>query len=636
MGKNFRKFLYLYLFFLFMFLLLGFRYFQVQVLFDDEIFEKLKRYYSDVRTITLPGWRGVIYTSDGVPLAITVDSYIYYALTDRLSDEAKKLYSERFDKVLDIPSRRLLEILNSKKGYVEILDYRSVSDIKKSLNRGIYQAFLNERKRLWREQRKLTKKVFGRYTTDPEKIRAFCQSNSQTSPTAKQICTIQEVLDWTGVNRANRRVYPHGRFLANTVGYVNRENFGQAGVELMEDKNLYAGPVKIPYLYGIKVKGVDVPAYRLFEKNLTADVHLTVDFTVQAILEETKEKIVNRWNPKKVVIILMDAYSGKILGLAVYPDFDPNRPFRNYREFLNSKNPAFLEAYEMGSVIKPFFVGLALYKGRISENDSVYIDGGRTYVGRRVVRDAEKLYTSHLSVREVLVHSSNVGVVQIARKLKREDEEWLINLLGWNRKISDFPGSTAGLIPPLKYPANRLYIAFGQGLGLTPIHLVSSYAALLTGYAPVPKLVEKVVREDGKVLETFRPEYINSEPLFDEKTRRWLLETLRQIVVRGTGKKANPYYYLVGGKTGTAQVFDKKTHRYLPGEYITSFIGFFPYPKPRYVLLVMVVQPKAPRRGLLYGGTVAAPYWAEIVNRVSSYLLIKPTPDEELLKRKRR
>ncbi|NPB05951.1 MAG: penicillin-binding protein 2 [Aquificae bacterium] len=620
------KFLYLYLFFLFSFLLLGFRYFQVQVLLDEEVFKKLKKYYSEERTIVLPGWRGVIYTADGVPVALTIGDFVYYAITDRLSDEAKRLYAKRFSSVFDLPPGTLLKVLNSKSGYLEIL---------KDPDEGLHRRFKKVRYELWKEQRKKTREVFGEYTTDPEKIRSFCEGLKRREGAAAFVCAAQEVLDWTGVNAANRRVYPHGRFLANTVGFVNSKNFGRAGVELMEDENLYAGPVKIPYHYGIKIKGVDAPAYRLFEKNLTADVYLTIDWTVQAILEETKERIVKRWNPKKVVIMLMDAYDGRILGLAVYPDFDPNRPFRNWQEFMNSRNPAFMDVFEMGSVIKPFFVGLALYKGRIGFNATVYINGGKTKIGGHTVRDAERLYTDRLSVREVLVHSSNVGVVQVARTLKKEDEEWLVNLLGWNRKISDFPGSTSGLIPNLNLPANRLYVAFGQGLALTPAHLVSSYAALLTGYAPVPQLVEKVVREDGKVIKTFEPKFVNEEPLFDERTRSWLLETLRLIVVRGTGKKANPYYYAVGGKTGTAQVFDKKLGRYSPDRYVTSFIGFFPYPEPRFVLLVLVDEPKAPRKGLLYGGTVAAPYWADVVNRVSSYLLLKPSPDRALLKRRR-
>ena len=617
---NKRKFVYLYLFFLLMFCLLAFRYFQVQVWFKDQYFDELTKKFSDVRTITLPGWRGIIYTEDGIPLAITIDNYIYYAITSKLSLEAKKLYASTFDYAFNIPKKVLLKKLTSKEGYLVIY---------KSPNLDIYRLFRKFRYNLWKKQRKLTLKVFGHYVTDPDKIRRFCEKQPFDGFT-KKICTIQEVLDWTGVEFANKRVYPHGTFLANTIGYVNSQNFGRAGVELMEDKNLYAGPIKIPYTYGIILKGVDIPAYKFLKKNFTNDVYLTIDFTIQAILEETKEKIVKRWNPKKVVIILMDAYTGKILGLAVYPDFDPNKPFRNWEEFLRSKNPAFMDVFEMGSVIKPFFVGLALYKKRISFNDTVYIDGGKTYVGGHIVRDAERLYTSHLSVRDVLVYSSNVGVVQIARKLKKEDVIWLINLLKWNKKISNFPGATSGLIPNLNLPANRLYIAFGQGLALTPIHLVSSYAALLTGYAPVPQLVEKVVREDGKVIKTFEPKYLNKEPLFDETTRRWLLQTLRQIVERGTGKKANPYYYIVGGKTGTAQVYDKKLHRYSSKRYVTSFIGFFPYPNPKYVLLVLVDEPKAPRRGLLYGGTVAAPYWAEIVNRVSSYLLIKPNLDKKL------
>jgi len=623
--------------FLIAFILLIVRYLQVQVFLDDSYFTELLKRYSDIRYIKLPGWRGVIYTADAVPVAITVDKYVYYVLTDKLTPEEIKIYADNFDKVFNVPSRVIYNSLLSKKGYVEVLKVIHPKDKNLDIKRSVYFHFRAVRRRLWKRERSYFRKAIGRIPHSREQVLKICQKKDAYSNFyLKRACQIQDVLDWSGVNFANKRIYPHGRFLANTVGYVDYLNRGKAGVELMEDKYLYGGPVKIPYLYGTRyLKLIDLPAYRLFEKNLTADVYLTIDYTIQAILEDEKEKIVERWHPKKVVIILMNAYTGKILGLAVYPDFNPNRPFRNWQEFLSSRNPAFMDTFEMGSVIKPFFVGLALYKGRIKPTDKVYIDGGKTYIGRHIVRDAERLPYKYLSVRDVLVHSSNVGTVQIARNLTKEDELWLINLLKWNKKIVDFPGATAGLIPNLNLPANRLYIAFGQGLALTPAHLVSSYAALLTGYAPKPQLIERVVREDGKVLETFKPQYLNDEPLFDEKTRKWLLETLRQIVVRGTGKKANPYYYIVGGKTGTAQVYDKKLRRYSSTRYVTSFIGFFPYPDPKYVLLVLVDEPKAPRRYLLYGGTVAAPYWADIVNRVCSYLGIEPSPDLGIFKRKK-
>jgi cell division protein FtsI (penicillin-binding protein 3) len=635
--KEKNKFYFLYFLFLFAFLLLGVRYFEVQVLLDDDYFKKLLSKYADVRYIKLPGWRGVIYTSDGIPTAITVNKYVYYALTDKLTPEEIKIYAESFDKVFDVPANVIYKTLLSYKGYVDVLKVIHPKDRNLDTNPAVFNQFLKVRQSLWRKEQKYLQKVFGRKILSREKILQVCQNEGfKSNHYLFEVCKIQKVLDWTGVSIANKRIYPHGRFLANTLGYVDYLNRGKAGVELMEDKDLYGGPVKIPYLHGAKyLKLIDLPAYKLFEKNLTADVYLTIDYTIQAILEDEKDRIADRWHPKKVVIMLMNAYTGKILGLAVYPDFNPNKPFRNWQEYMNSKNPAFMEAFEMGSVIKPFFVGLALYKGRIKPTDKVYIDHGRTYIGRHVVRDAERLPFQYLSVRDVLVHSSNVGVVQIARKLKKEEERWLINQLQWNRKIVDFPGATAGLVPNLNLPANRLYIAFGQGLALTPAHLVSSYAALLTGYAPKPQLIEKVVREDGKVLKTFKPQYLNNEPIFDEKTRKWLLNTLRQIVVRGTGTKANPYYYIVGGKTGTAQVYDKKLHRYSSKRYVTSFIGFFPYPDPKYVLLVMVDEPKAPRRYLLYGGTVAAPYWADIVNRVCSYLGIEPSPDLNIFKRRK-
>ncbi len=617
-----------------MFGLLIFRYFQVQVLMKDADFEELLKRFSDIHYITLPGWRGFIYTSDGIPLALTVDNYIYYAVANRLSDEEKRIFAQNFAPLFNSTESELLHKLQTKRGYIKVFE---------SPERSLVKEFYRLRRKLWKEELRYLKEGLGKRLIDSEKINRLCRSNP-SNPKLIKACQINDVLYWTGVNKANKRLYPQGRFLANVVGFTSSSGEGKGGIEQFANDFLYAGPVKIPYEYGpLKVRSKGIYGLRLvasgvydkLKSNLTADVYLTVDYTIQAILEEIKEKIVQRWNPKKVAIVLMDAYTGKVLGLAVYPDFDPNKPFKNWQEYRNSRNIAYTDVFEMGSVIKPFFVGLALYKGRIKTTDKIYIDGGKTRVGRHTVSDAERIGKSYLTPREVLIYSSNVGVVQIARHLKEEDEKWLINLLGWNKKIVPFPGAARGLIPDLHLPANRLYIAFGQGLALTPLHLVSSYAALLTGYAPVPQFVEKVVREDGKVLETFKPKYINSEPLFDEKTRKWLVETLRYIVMEGTGTKANPYYYLVGGKTGTAQVYDNKLKRYSSTRYVTSFIGFFPYPNPRYVLLVMVDEPKAPRRYLLYGGTVAAPYWAEIVNRVSSYLGIEPNPDLGMFKRKK-
>jgi len=631
-----KKYIYLYFLFFLMFILLAIRYFQVQILMDNEDFEKLLKRFKDVHYITLPGWRGFIYSSDGVPLAITINNYVYYVLKDKLSEEEIKLYSEYFGKVFKIPSQQLeKKILSSPKDYVKVFQ---------SPDRETLRNFFSVRRKLWKEELKYVKKGLGKRLTDFLKIKQLCESNSLKNKYLQKACKINDILYWTGVNRGNKRVYPQGRFLANLIGFTSSQGKGRSGIEQYADKYLYRGSLKIPYEYGPLRLSFNAPSglrlpdegvYRKLKKNLSSDVYLTVDFNIQAILEDVKEKIVKRWKPKKVVIILMNAYNGKVLGLAVYPDFNPNRPFRTWEEYLNSRNIAYTDVFEMGSVIKPFFVGLALYKDRIKPNAKIPLNGGVVYIGRHRVTDAEKIGKPFLTPREVLVYSSNVGTVQIAKHLTEEDERWLVNLLGWNRKIVPYAGASRGLIPDLNLPANRLYIAFGQGLALTPLHLVSSYAALLTGYAPIPQFIEKIVREDGKVLKSFEPKYINKgHPLFDEKTREWLKETLRWVVIQGTGKNANPYYYRVGGKTGTAQVYDKKLKRYSSTRYVTSFIGFFPYPNPKYVLLVMVDEPQAPYEGLLYGGTVAAPYWAEIVNRVSSYLGIPPNPDVEMLKKK--
>jgi len=454
------KYIYLYLFFLLMFLLLGFRYFQVQLLMGDKQFEELLKRFKNVHYITLPGWRGFIYTADGVPVAITVDNFVYYAIVDKLREEDKELYAERFDTVFDIPKGVLLKILSSRKeGYLKVFT---------SPDREILRKFQAVRRQLWKEELRYIRKGLGRRLSDSAKIHKLCDKGPPyPNGYIEKACSIERVLYWTGAERANKRVYPHGRFLANVLGFTSSSGRGRSGVEQLADKYLYTGPIKIAYEYGplrnkkVGFYGLRLTSgalYPLVEKNLSADVYLTIDYTVQAILEEVKEEIVKRWNPKKVAIILMDIHTGAILGQAVYPDFDPNRPFRNWQEFLSSKNIAYTDVFEMGSVIKPFFVGLALYKGRIKETDKVYIDGGKTRIGRHTVSDAERLGKKYLTPREVLIYSSNVGTVQIAKHLKKEDEEELIDLLGWNRKIVPFAGAAKGLIPNLNLPEDEPYI----------------------------------------------------------------------------------------------------------------------------------------------------------------------------------
>jgi len=614
------KYLFLYFFFGFAFVLLIFRYAQIQLLFNNRDFEELLKRYPERRVIVIPGWRGAIYTSDGMPLAITIGDYLFYTIGKNLSPDAVDIFAENFAPVFGVTPSYLRNFVKQHRGYAVFNE---------TANDTVYKEFLKVRRQIWKEEVDLSKKVFGKPVTDRITLVKFCQSLQNPDIYQQRLCALREVLDWVGVQRGNKRVYPQNRFLSNTVGFVNRENRGVAGVELMEDANLYSGPIKIPYLFGSsKFRLITEPVGENIGKNLTADVYLTIDYTVQAILERVKEEIVNRWHPKKVVIMLMDIHTGKILGLATYPDFDPN----NVKSLNGTSNPAFADVFEMGSVIKPFFVGLAFYLKKVHPGEKIKIGRG-VRVGHHIVRDAERL-PPYLTVEDVLVHSSNIGTVRIAKRLPPEAEKELIETLKWNKRISNFPGSSAGLVPSLKLPANRLYIAFGQGLALTPAHLVSSYAALITGYAPVPQLIEKVVREDGKILYEFKPKYLNPDrPLFDNRTRQWLKEIFKQIVLRGTAKKANPYYYVVGGKTGTAQVYDRRLKRYSKTRYVTSFIGFFPYPEPKYVLLVMVDEPKAKARYLIYGGTVAAPYWREIVNEVSSYLGLKPTPNVKWLEK---
>jgi cell division protein FtsI/penicillin-binding protein 2 len=251
----------------------------------------------------------------------------------------------------------LLKKLNSKKGYLKIYE---------TTDWEVWEKYKKRRKEIIHKVITLAKEVIGIRTYDEDKIREYYQkTNTSTHAThgvnAKRpklalALHYLHVLKWFGYTKAYKRFYPQGRYLANTVGFVSSNGTGRAGIELMENKYLYKGPIEIPYIRGLRgLKIIDQPIASKVKNLFVGDVYLTIDGTIQAILERVKNEIVQRWNPKKVVLILMDIHTGEIKGLAVYPDFDPNKPFRNWQEFLNSRNPAFMDVFEMGSVIKPFF-----------------------------------------------------------------------------------------------------------------------------------------------------------------------------------------------------------------------------------------------------------------------------------------
>jgi len=226
---------------------------------------------------------------------------------------------------------------------------------------------------------------------------------------------------------------------------------------------------------------------------------------------------VKRWKPQKVSIILLDLSNGYILGLTTYPYFDPNR-FSKYKPE-QRRNFAVTDVFEPGSIMKPFFVGYALDKGYLSPRFRVDTGKGRIKVYDRYVRDIRSL--GKISLREVLIHSSNVGTIKIASYLSKMDVEDLLKRFHMDRRFGIFPGEANPQIPDLDYPANILYSSIGQGIAMNTLNIAVAFGGLATGRIFKPHIVKEIVSSEGKVVYRAKMEVLRDK-VFSERTLRWL------------------------------------------------------------------------------------------------------------------
>jgi cell division protein FtsI (penicillin-binding protein 3) len=360
-----------------------------------------------------------------------------------------------------------------------------------------------------------------------------------------------------GVQEDYKRVYPHGYLASNLIGFVGADGRGLEGIEYMFDHKLYSKEAKKVFLYSPKGGRLVLNLEEEERDYKTQDLQLTIDFGVQVILEDLKERIVKDWNPRRIALIVIDLQTGDILGLANYPHYDPNHYQKARPE--NRRNYAITDPFEPGSVMKPFFIGQALEKGYINFNYSVDTEGGRAEFFGRTIRDVHP--SRVLSLDQVLIKSSNVGTAKIARSA---------NLL-------------------------NLCVAFGG-------------------------LATKQIIQPRIVYEPNSPQKVLRDKLFSDRVLDWLHKNLTRVVEEGTATQAKSQYFTIAGKTGTAQKFDFKTGKYSVEKVVAYFVGYFPATNPKYVAGIMVDEPK----GRAFGGTAAAPYFKELVERVSFYEMLKP------------
>ncbi|NCN95167.1 MAG: cell division protein [Bdellovibrionales bacterium] len=418
-----------------------------------------------------------------------------------------------------------------------------------------------------------------------------------------------------------KRIYPNGSLLGQVIGFVGRDGRGLEGLEKKFDRDL-AGELK-EVMVARDARGRPLlPSASVFNEIPDgADIELTVDSEIQFELEKRLSEAVKEYQAKSALGVILDVDTSDILAMGMTPQVDLNRPFKSTT--VDRRNQVISDAFEPGSTLKTFVIAAALKEKLAQPNTKFYCEKGSFRIGRRVIGEADTHHKFEwLSVTEILAHSSNIGTTKIAMKLGAERLRKNLLDFGFGKSTGvDFPGEASGIVQPLPWGQHLLAnISFGHGISVTPLQLANAYAAVANGgILRQPRLVRKVRSfKDGKTKDV---EVDAGKRIFDESVASHLRMMLTVATGdQGTGGRARIPGFLVGGKTGTAQMVDFKSGGYKKGSYISSFAGFAPSHNPKYVIYIAVSDPQT----AYYGSEVAAPIFSKMAQYALRRLSLPP------------
>ncbi|MGD9895626.1 MAG: peptidoglycan D,D-transpeptidase FtsI family protein [Candidatus Methylacidiphilaceae bacterium] len=415
------------------------------------------------------------------------------------------------------------------------------------------------------------------------------------------------------------RIYPNGREGAAVVGLLDGEGKGVAGVERAFDRQLRGSPGE--RWIEKDVLGREIPVYRGF--NVTpvdgATVRLTLDLTIQHILEKGLDDLDREFRPKAVCSIVMRPSTGEVLGMAVRPTFDPNDGEHVRPELL--RNRCLTDPVEPGSIFKIVTLAGVLQERQVSLDTLVNCENGSFSYAGYVLHDSHA--HGMLTVREATAKSSNIGFAKLGIGLGSARLYRYARAFGIGSATGLLPsqGESAGLLrPPWQWSKLSISrIPMGQEVMVTPIQMAQAMSVIASGgWFMKPLLVRGWVSAEGRPISYVASEQVRR--VISEKTARWVSLALASVVAKGgTGTKAAVPGFTVAGKTGTAQKAVGGSYGH--GRYISSFVGYMPEENPQFVLLVMIDEPKGSR---YYGGDVAAPAFSSMASQIAEALGLVP------------
>jgi cell division protein FtsI (penicillin-binding protein 3) len=417
------------------------------------------------------------------------------------------------------------------------------------------------------------------------------------------------------------RRYPQGALAAQVLGLRDVDGNSRGGLEQSLQNVLGGRPGRRTLCRDARGRVIDVPDDTDVPPEPGRSVVTTLDSIIQIFAERELDRVVEQWKPRGACALVQDPTSGEILAMASRPAFDPNHPEGGSAEAWMNRTIAW--TYEPGSTFKPFVVAGAMERGRIRPDEEIDCAAGETRLASRLFHDTHPY--GLLSVADVLVKSSNIGMSRIGARLSNPELFATIAAFGFGRPAgAGLPGEIAGTFRPVKLWSSysNASLSIGQELAVTPLQMICAHSALANGGTLIsPKLILRTLRDPSEAKPNLPLATSVVSPATGHETARWLVEgPMCDVVRRGTGMRARLPGYSVFGKTGTAQKLDPETGSYSAEKYVSSFLCGAPAIAPRVLVLVVVDEPSG--GGSHFGGTVAAPAAAEILRQTLAYLRV--------------
>lgn len=417
-----------------------------------------------------------------------------------------------------------------------------------------------------------------------------------------------KALNIPGVNlqREFKRFYPEGEITAHILGFTNVDDDGQEGLEL-EYNNWLQGAPGVKRVLKDRLGHIVENIATVKEPRPGHNLVLSIDRRIQYLAYRALKKAVTENKAVSGSVVVLDPLTGEVLAMVNQPSYNPNqRPKVHDGRY---RNRAVTDVFEPGSVIKAFSIASALDSGKYTPKTMIDTNPSFLKVDGNLIRDDRD--NGVITVTQVLKRSSNVGVTKMTISLPPEQLWGLLNRVGFGERTdSGFPGESAGVLVNHRIwrPFVLATLAFGYGISVTPLQLAHGY----TVFADKGKLMPVSLLRVNKVPK--------GKQAMDPTVAKQMLHMLHAVVESGgTGTRARIQGYTVAGKTGTARIAG--AHGYKKNHHVATFVGIAPVSKPRLVVAVMINDP---RGGKYYGGVIAAPVFADVMEGALRILDVPP------------